>query len=183
MEARSGHVGHVRTVGGRATVSAIVGLTFGLSLMAIVGLFGPQECSFFDCQPSAATIRTAILVLAAVSPLTAWGVWRSTARRSSWGEASLAAAAAFPLLFFLPGFLSQVTRFRSPMLFGVNASMTVLCPIAAVVAIVAGRKARKEPERPLSGRIGFVLGIVEASLFLLAVLMVWALWDALHETL
>jgi hypothetical protein len=88
---------------------------------------------------------------------------------------SLASVVGAPLLLLL-----AVAATPGP---GAGPVALAMCPAAVILAIVAGWRSGQGANDPLSGRVGFVVGIVEAAVIGLFVLFSLLAWDQITESL
>jgi hypothetical protein len=168
----------------RILVSLTFGALLGLFLAELVGVLGPRECPMgsFTCSSTGLTFP-AVVAFAMGAPLGTWASWRWTVRRSTWGELSLLAALASPCLFLLIVFLDDAVDRFDALVLVLRFATIVGAPVAAVLALIAGRRARRGGARPITATIGLVFGWIEISMLTLVWLLLWALQDALNESI
>jgi len=102
-----------------------------------------------------------------------------TRRANTLGTVSLLAAVFAPFLFiYLAGMALPGKTVEWP-----RAFLIFVGPIGAVIAIVTGGMSRRSVDRPITGRIGFVVGIIELVVLGLLALLILAFHDAMMESL
>ena len=95
------------------------------------------------------------------------------------GVVSLISAVFAPFLFFfLAGQALPYDTVVWP-----RALLIFVAPVGAVVAIVTGAMSRRSADRPMIGRVGFVIGIVELVVLLLLALLILGFHDAMMESI